>query len=355
VGTTSGTAFTFTPLICSTPYTLGVEAYDVAGNVSSSRALLVESTLACDTTGPTVSITSPAAGATVAGSINVTADASDNDSVAGVQFKLDGAALGLEDATAPYSISWNTTTASNGTHKLTATARDPSSNPTTSAEVSVTVNNAPPPPPPSNLVAAYGFNEGLGSSAADASGKGNVGALNGATWTTGGKFGGALSFNGVNNWVTVADANSLDLTSGMTLEAWVKPSALGTAWRTVVLKERPGGMVYALYANQNTSRPVGQAFIGAERNALGSATLALNVWTHIAVTFDGGNLRFYANGALTATTAVTGAMVASTGVLRIGGNAIWSEWFQGVIDEVRIYNRALSATEIQTDMNTAVQ
>ena len=140
----------------------------------------------------------------------------------------------------------------------------------------------------------------------------------------------------------------------MTLEAWVKPSALGTAWRTVVFKERTGSVVYSLYGNQNTSRPVGQVFIGGERNALGSATLPLNVWTHIAVTFDGGNLRFYANGALTATTAVSGSMAASTGVLRIGGNSIWSEWFQGVIDEVRIYNRALSASEIQTDLNTAV-
>ena len=47
-------------------------------------------------------------------------------------------------------------------------------------------------------------------------------------------------------------------------------------------------------------------------------------------------------------------MLAGTGVLRIGGNSIWSEWFSGLIDEVRVYNRALSAPEVQTDMNTAV-
>ncbi|MDX6411532.1 MAG: hypothetical protein QOE91_1048, partial [Gaiellaceae bacterium] len=353
VGTTSGRSFTFTGLVCSTPYTLGVEAYDVALNVSAGRAFLVESTLACDTTAPTVSVTAPLAGAIVSGPISVTANAGDNDSVAGVQFKLDGAPLGPEDTVAPYSVTWDTTTATNATHKLTATARDPSSNTTTSAEVAVTVSNVAPPPP-TGLVAAYGFNEGVGTTTADVSGKANTGTLTGASWTTAGKFGSALSFNGVNNWVTVADANSLDLTNGMTLEAWVKPSALGTSWRTALFKERPGGIVYSLYANQNTSRPVGQVFIGAERNALGSATLPLNAWTHIAVTFDGANLRFYANGGLTATTAISGSMAASTGVLRIGGNSVWGEWFTGVIDEVRIYNRALSASEITTDSNTAV-
>src|SRR5713226_2217327 len=77
-----------------------------------------------DTTPPTVSITSPASGATVSGTISVTATASDDVAVAGVQFKLDGANLGAEVTAAPYSVSWDTTTASNGSHTLTAVARD---------------------------------------------------------------------------------------------------------------------------------------------------------------------------------------------------------------------------------------
>jgi hypothetical protein len=99
-----------------------------------------------DTTPPTVSITSPASGATVSGTISVTATASDNVAVAGVQFKLDGANLGAEVTAAPYSVSWNTTTASNGSHTLTAVARDTSGNQATSNPVMVTVSNAPPPP-----------------------------------------------------------------------------------------------------------------------------------------------------------------------------------------------------------------
>lgn len=94
-----------------------------------------------DTTPPTVAITAPSNGATVSGTIPVTATASDNVGVVGVQFKLDGANLSTEDTTSPYSISWNTTTASYGAHSLTAVARDAAGNTTTSTIVTVTVSN----------------------------------------------------------------------------------------------------------------------------------------------------------------------------------------------------------------------
>jgi YD repeat-containing protein len=282
----------------------------------------------------------------------VSADASDDVAVVGVQFKLDGANLGAEDTSAPYSISWNTTTATNTGHTLTAVARDAAGNRTTSTGVDVTVSN--PTPPPSGLVAAYSFNAGTGTTAVDSSGKGNTGTLANAAWTAGGKFGGALFFNGSSSWVTVPDASSLDLTTGMTLEAWVSPNALGTSWRTVVFKERPSGVVYSLYANQDTRVPLGQVYIKSERNAPGTASLALNTWAHLAVTYDGSNLRLYVNGTLVRTTPTTGSMSNSNRALRIGGNSTGPQWFGGLIDEVRVYNRALTATEIGRDMTTAI-
>ena len=113
-----------------------------------------------DTAPPTVAISAPTAGATVSGStVTISATASDNVGVVGVQFKLDGVNLGAEDTTAaPYSVSWNTTTAVNGPHTLTAMARDAAGNRTTSAAVTVTVSNAAPPPPPSGTVL---FQEGF--------------------------------------------------------------------------------------------------------------------------------------------------------------------------------------------------
>jgi chitodextrinase len=101
-----------------------------------------KSTAPPDTTPPTVSLTAPTANATVSGaSVTVSANATDAVGVSGVQFKLDGANLGSEDTSSPYSTTWNTTTATNGTHTLTAVARDAAGNSTTATTVSVTVNN----------------------------------------------------------------------------------------------------------------------------------------------------------------------------------------------------------------------
>ena len=100
--------------------------------------------------GIVVTITSPPSGARAGGAVTVAASVSNADSlgVAGVQFQLDGAALGAEDITAPYSVSWDTATASDGWHTLTAVARDPSGLQFSSDPVTVTVSNTPPPPAP---------------------------------------------------------------------------------------------------------------------------------------------------------------------------------------------------------------
>ena len=101
-------------------------------------------------------------------------------------------------------------------------------------------------------------------------------------------------------------------------------------------------------------RPLGQVDIGGERNAVGSAALPLNAWSHLAATYDGAVVRLFVNGVQAGSLAFAGSMAASTGSLRLGGNSVWGEWFAGLIDEVRVYNRALSASEIQQDMQTPV-
>jgi hypothetical protein len=154
--------------------------------------------------------------------------------------------------------------------------------------------------------------------------------------------------------VTIADAPSLDLTDAMTLEAWIYPTALGTNWRTVLFKEAQDGMVYSLYGNQDTSRPVGQVNVGGEQNAVGSSTLPLNAWSHLAATYDGDALHLYVNGAQVGSTPVWGPIPTSAGPLRIGGNSIWGEWFKGFIDDVRVYDVALSPAQIESDMATPV-
>jgi hypothetical protein len=230
-----------------------------------------------------------------------------------------------------------------GPHTLTVTSG------TLNATASITVTAAP-----SGLVAAYAFSELSGTAVTDSSASGNNGTLSGATRTASGKFGRALSFDGTNDRVNIPDSSSLDLTSGMTLEAWVRPSSLG-GWDTVLLKEQPGNLLYAIYANtgpgpSSTEIETSQGYFPQ----YAPGTLSLNTWTHLAATYDGTTLRLYINAVEVGSRAVNGSLNTSSGALRIGGNAVWGEYFAGLIDEVRVYNRALSPQEIQTDMNRAI-
>jgi len=123
-------------------HTISAVATDAAGNstTSASVAVTVNNTTK-DTTPPTVSMTSPATGATVSGTVAVTATATDNVSVATVQFQLDGASVSGIDTAAPYAYSWDSTKTANGSHTLRAIATDGAGNSATSASVTVTVNN----------------------------------------------------------------------------------------------------------------------------------------------------------------------------------------------------------------------
>jgi hypothetical protein len=82
--------------------------------------------------------------------------------------------------------------------------------------------------------------------------------------------------------------------------------------------------------------------------------LPANTWTHLATTYDGAAQRLYVNGVQVASRNHSGAVKVSGSALRIGANNIWHEYFAGRIDEVRVYSRALSASEIQATMNSAV-
>ena len=86
--------------------------------------------------------------------------------------------------------------------------------------------------------------------------------------------------------------------------------------------------------------------------AQGSAALPTNAWSHLTATYDGSALRLYVNGTLVTTTPAIGSIIGSASPLRFGGNSGLGEWFQGRLDDIRIYNRTLNAGEIQTDMNT---
>jgi glucose/arabinose dehydrogenase/PKD repeat protein len=259
-------------------------------------------------------------------------------------------ASGTAPATASVSVTHAGLTAGTYTGAVTVTGAGANGSPAT---IPVTLTVSDPPPPNTGLVGAWGFNETSGTTVADASGSGNTGTISGATRSTAGRYGGALSFDGVNDMVTVPDANSLDLRTSMTLEAWVRPNNVND-WRTVVIKEQPGQLVYALYASTDNRRPAGHVFTTGDRALQGPTALPVNTWSHLTMTWDGLTIRMYVNGTQVSSSALAGTAVVSGSPLRIGGNAIWTEWFNGLIDEVRVYNRALTPAEIASDRDTAI-
>jgi hypothetical protein len=150
-----------------------------------------------------------------------------------------------------------------------------------------------------------------------------------ATWSASGKFGSALSFNGTNSIVTIPDSSSLDLTAGMTLEAWVNPSALGSnTWRDRGLQ---------VAAEQLRLRPVREHRQRSSererrhrrqrprpaRDECASAEHLEPSGCHLR-RFD---LRLYVNGTQVGSQAATGAISTSTGAVTIGGQQRLAEWF----------------------------
>jgi hypothetical protein len=206
---------------------------------------------------------------------------------------------------------------------------------------------------PSGLVAAYAFREGAGTTVADASGNGNTGTLANTTWTNGGRFGSALVFNGTSAFVTINDSTLLHLTTGMTLEAWENPSTVISAWHDVIYK---GNDNYYLSGTSTSSgRPAtGGTYTAGAGPLFATAALTTNAWAHLAATYDGATIRLYVNGVQVASRAQTGNIATSTNSLQIGGDSIYGQFFRGEIDEVRVYNVALTPGQIQADMSTPI-
>jgi hypothetical protein len=206
-------------------------------------------------------------------------------------------------------------------------------------------------------VGAYRFGEGVGTTTADGSMSGNGGTLvNGASWITAGRYGGAINFDGVNDYVRAADSTSLDLGRTGTVEAWVKLDTLNR-WHSVVAKGSANTNSSHNYAIEvsNSNRWVCILGSGASSLTLQSSSVATsNRYYHVACAWDGTTARLYVDGALIASSSQLVTPVGNTAPLTVGQFGGDTDRLDGVIDEVRIYGRALSQAEIQSDMSTPI-
>ena len=216
-------------------------------------------------------------------------------------------------------------------------------------------------PAATGMVAGYAFSEGSGTTTADASGSGLTGTLVGSPTWVAGRNGTGLSFNGSSTYVDLGTSAALGFTGSMTLSAWVYETAnVGDDGQIVAKSD--GGSGWQLKSTPDTgARTFGIAITnssGGYVQRYSSTVRALNTWYHVAGVYDATarTLNIYVNGVLsngtlsgTVPTSQRASTVAANIGRRTGGFNI-----QGIVDDVRIYGRALSAAEIQADMATPV-
>jgi uncharacterized repeat protein (TIGR02543 family) len=211
-----------------------------------------------------------------------------------------------------------------------------------------------------DYVAYLPFDDGTAS---DVSGNDNDGTVVGAT-VVAGQVGNALSFNGAADRVQIADSATLGFDSNrITLACWIYADAFSNGWETIMHRTRANLSWYdwQFYARASdaatANRPVfridwdGDTVVDANEEVMGNIVLSTNTWYFLAATYDGTDLKFYIDGALVGTTNRPGGTIPNGGRdIWIGGNDAWGEYFAGRIDEVFIYDRALSEAEIQALM-----
>ncbi|MEK7138744.1 MAG: LamG-like jellyroll fold domain-containing protein, partial [Patescibacteria group bacterium] len=205
------------------------------------------------------------------------------------------------------------------------------------------------------IVGHWKFDEGSGTTAVDSSGSNNTGTLtNGPIWTAG-KVGGALDFDGSNDYVNAGSAASLDDLQDFTYSAWIYPRTLGEGIFKGIIVEKAGGSGFKRFTLGDS---IGLNFRGEVELTGSSAVVnsnasavSLNQWQYVAMTYNQAThtVTLYKDGTLLASNSGVGSLVSeAVGDLLIGNDVAMSRTFDGLIDEVRIYNRALTQADIQT-------
>lgn len=343
-----------TGLASDTTYNYRVRSADAAGNLSTSGNFTFRTAVA-DLTAPTVTLTTPGNGATLTDIASLAATATDNVGVVGVKFFANGVEL-VDDVATPYAHAWDTTWSTNGSYKVYAQARDASGNLRWSATNTITVNNPTGTLP--NPAVYWDFNAGAGTSATDSLSANVLTFRNGVTWTTAGKFGAGMVLDGVNDRADAPNSSSLDIAGNtFTVATWVKLDSTAD-WQQILVKVKETGTFTAPYfawhlfgghASSTQWTPMFQLVNDSESSVNTSSSVSVNYgeWVHLAGVYDGTAVRIYVNGVERGNAAQTGNLLSYAQPLYVGAHGQPAEFAKGVIDEVRIYPRALTAAQVQ--------
>lgn len=202
----------------------------------------------------------------------------------------------------------------------------------------------------SRMVAYYEFDENTGGFSVDSTGKSGIATIMGAAWAPG-KTGSALYFDGLTAGVEVGHSGSINLSTAVTVTAWIKPDNIDAYDRIISKSHTDNSPPYTMYGIHFDN--AGHLWMeagsgGVQHLATGSTVISTGTWTHIACTFDGAVMKVFVNGVPDGQADLTGTIDTNTMPLTIGKSGYSSNYFTGIIDEVRIYGEALSDTEIAT-------
>ena len=198
-----------------------------------------------------------------------------------------------------------------------------------------------------NLIGHWTFDDASGDTATDSSGNNNTGTLQGDTTWTNGKKGTALSFDGDEDYVELSDSGFKASDTAITITAWVKPESIGV-YRKILEHNLNSCFLFDVNINGNP-----RFNVCTHDDSVEDTSTVLQDWTHLAgVATENGQVALYVNGELVGTTVTTTFSEISTSGIAIGSDrrGTLSE-FDGAIDDVRIYNTALSPEEIKTLYN----
>lgn len=213
----------------------------------------------------------------------------------------------------------------------------------------------------SGLVARWHMDEGSGSTIDDSSSNSNDGTIKGATWVGadgGGWYtradisfgtGDSLNFDGINDNIAISDNDSLDINQ-LTITGWITTSDDVTNNKFIVSKwaESPNQKSYALYIGSGQVNFLTSNDGDLNGDTLSGGIIAINTMYHIAVTFDGNTKKIYINGSESNSGTWANTIYSGTSSVLIGNrNTSTTNFFKGIIDEVAIYNRALTADEVE--------
>ncbi|OGE79154.1 MAG: hypothetical protein A2751_05960 [Candidatus Doudnabacteria bacterium RIFCSPHIGHO2_01_FULL_46_14] len=328
-------------------YNITATATDVAGNTATSSISLTVDNSFVDTVSPSIP-TNLSATAISTSQINLSWIAStDNVGVTGYKVFRDSVQIATITSTS-YS---DTGLTASTTYIYTVSAFDAAGNESSQSATATATTQSPPPPP--GPIAAYSFNAGAGSTLADASGNNRNGTLvNGPAWTTG-QTSNALNFDGTDDYVAISDFAP---PTSLTLEAWIYPGNNGNN-DSIILNKNNSEYDFRLFGvSGELAAGAGGVYISDPSFNFYDPANA-NQWYHVVYTFDTvtDTHKLYRNGVLVASGINTAAISNTSNALWIGRHSQWNfGTFLGKIDNVRIYDRVLSETEIQFDMNTPV-